>query len=92
MERLPKRQAEKLLAFCLECGRVIAGKHFREELENEAVPLPAAREVLAKGRIYNEPEFHVRTQEWNYRIEGYEPVENGSQLYSALSRRVLCSL
>jgi len=29
--------------------------------------------VLKSGRIYNPPEFHVRSREWNYRIEGHEP-------------------
>jgi len=29
--------------------------------------------VLKSGRIYNPPEFHVGSQEWNYRVEGHEP-------------------
>ncbi len=32
-----------------------------------------ALSVLKTGTIYNPPEFHVGSQEWNYRIEGHEP-------------------
>jgi len=67
------QQAQDLLRHCLEAGKVIPGRHFREELEKEAVSLLDAVHVLKSGRVYNPPEFHVGTQEWNYRVEGCEP-------------------
>lgn len=58
---------------CLEAGRVIPGRHFRDELAREAVSMVDAWGVLQSGQIYNPPEFHVGSQEWNYRVEGHEP-------------------
>ena len=28
--------------------------------------------VMKRGGIYDEPEFHVRFQEWRYKVEGKE--------------------
>jgi hypothetical protein len=70
--RLDRLKARELLRQCLAAGRVIPGKHFRDELANESLDLPDAWFVLGSGRIFNEPEFHVGTQEWNYRIERHE--------------------
>lgn len=73
LDRLEVQEARDLLRHCLENGRVIPGRHFRDELVKEAVSMVDAWSVLKSGRIYNPPEFHVGSQEWNYRIEGHEP-------------------
>ena len=67
------QEAQDLLRHCLESGQVIPGRHFRDELVREAVSMVDAWVVLRSGRIYNAPEFHVGSQEWNYRVEGHEP-------------------
>src|SRR5437763_16329729 len=71
--RLDRLKARSILRQCLASGRVIPSKHFRNELANENLKLLDAWSVLGDGNIFNEPEFHVGTQEWNYRIEGHEP-------------------
>jgi hypothetical protein len=67
------QEAQDLLRHCLESGQVIPGRHFRDELIKEAVSMVDAWAVLKSGRIYNPPEFHLGSQEWNYRMEGHEP-------------------
>ena|ERR1700686_1024203 len=67
------QEAQDLLRHCLESGQVIPGRHFRDELVKESVSMVDAWAVLKSGRIYNPPEFHVGSQEWNYRVEGHEP-------------------
>jgi hypothetical protein len=73
VDRLACQEAQDLLRHCLESGQVIPGRHFRDELVREAVSMVDAWAVLKSGRIYNPPEFHVGSQEWNYRTEGHEP-------------------
>ena len=53
-------------------GRIIVGRHFRDELANERLALTDVWEVLRTGRIYGEPETDIRTREWKYRMEGWE--------------------
>jgi hypothetical protein len=67
------QEAQDLLRHCLESGQVIPGRHFRDELVKEAVSMVDAWAVLKSGRIYNPPEFHLGSGEWNYRMEGHEP-------------------
>ena len=52
---------------------MVASKHFREELSNEALGFEDAWAVLEGGNIYDPAEFDVRTGDWKYRVEGYEP-------------------
>jgi hypothetical protein len=61
------------LRHCLEDGQVIPGKHFRDELAKEELALEDAWNVLSKGLIYDPPEPDIKTGEWKYRVEGYEP-------------------
>lgn len=73
IRRLSRPEAAELVRKCLQPGRrVIPGKHFREELENEGLTLPDALHVLRTGRIYDEPEQDIKTGDWKYRIEGKE--------------------
>ncbi len=48
-------------------------RHFREELANESITFEDAWIVLRSGSIYDEPEQDIKTGEWKYRVEGYEP-------------------
>jgi hypothetical protein len=60
----------------LEHGKVLPTKHFREELADEQITFQDAHDVLRLGIIYDEPEQDSGTHgtdEWKYRIEGYEP-------------------
>ena len=48
-------------------------KHFRDELANESITSQDAWTVLRSGSIYDEPEQDIRTGDWKYGVEGYEP-------------------
>jgi len=68
------QEAQDLLRFCLGGGGTVRpGKHFRAELKAEGVDVPSAWQVLRTGIIYNPPEPDIRTREWKYTVEGYEP-------------------
>jgi hypothetical protein len=73
VDRLTQTDAASLVRHCLEQGVVVPGRHFRQALKDEGLDMLDARHVLENGRIYNEPELHVKTGEWNYRIEGQIP-------------------
>ena len=55
--------AEQRVRHCLERGTVIPGKHFREELANEAINPQDAWIVLRYGHIYDVPEKDIKTGE-----------------------------
>ncbi len=67
---LTRSEAVDLVRHCLSAGRVISGKHFREELANEDLDILDAYNVLKKGHVFQEPEQDIRTGEWKYRMEG----------------------
>jgi len=73
VDRLTQTDAAGLLRHCLEQGTVVPGKHFRAALKDEGLDMLDARHVLKNGRIYNEPELHAKSGDWNYRIEGQIP-------------------
>jgi Domain of unknown function (DUF4258) len=72
LERLSRPEALKLLRECVRTGKIIPGKHFRDELANERLVLPDALRVLKTGNIFQEPESDPKTGEWKYRVEGSE--------------------
>ena len=71
---MSRPKAASKLRDCLEHGKVIPIKHFRDELANEGISFQDAHDVLRLGIIYDPPEEDTRTGEWRYRIEGNEPV------------------
>jgi hypothetical protein len=70
---LKRQEALDLLHRCLEEGEIAPTRHFREELANESITFEDAWIVLRSGSIYAEPEVDIRTGDWKYRIEGFEP-------------------
>jgi Domain of unknown function (DUF4258) len=72
VERLSRHEAVKLLRECLRIGKIIPGKHFRDELAKEGLILPDALRVLKTGNIFQEPECDPKTGDWKYRVEGRE--------------------
>lgn len=72
LARLSRSGALTLLRECVRTGKIIPGKHFREELANEGLILPDALRVLKTGNIFREPELDPKTGEWKYRVEGNE--------------------
>lgn len=70
---LTTQEAQDLLRHCLEDGKVIPGKHFREELAQEGLTFEDVLFVLRRGHIYDPPEQDIKTREWKYRSEGTEP-------------------
>jgi Domain of unknown function (DUF4258) len=73
LKRLSRQEAIDLVRHCLEDGEVRYGSHFRKALLDEGLTIPDARAVLRSGAIYDEPEEDIRSGEWKYRVEGYEP-------------------
>ena len=71
--RMTRPKASSQLRHCLEHGKVLVTRHFREELADEEITFQDANDVLRMGIIYDEPEQDSNTDEWKYRIEGYEP-------------------
>ena len=67
---LSRAEAVDLVRHCLSAGRVIPGKHFREELANEGLDILDAHHVLRTGNIFQEPEPDIRSGDWKYRMEG----------------------
>jgi len=62
-----------LVRHSLEDGVLVCSQHFRQALANEGLDFEDALLVLRSGRVYEEAEPDIRTGEWKYRIEGYEP-------------------
>ncbi len=73
VEYLTLGDALALLHYCLEKGRIIVTRHFRDELAQEDLTFEDAWSVLRSGAFYREPDQDVRTGEWKYRVESYEP-------------------
>ena len=73
IQPLPSVQARRQLQECLEFGKVVLTRHFRDELSNERIPFDDAWSILRRGNIYDPPEQDSNTDEWKYRIEGHEP-------------------
>jgi hypothetical protein len=53
-------------------GKIIPGRHFRDELAKENLIFADALRVLKTGQIYDEPEPDPKTGDWKYRVEGQE--------------------
>ena len=70
--RRSRPEAVKLLRECVRIGKVILGRHFRDELANEGLFFSDALRVLKTGQIYDEPEPDPKTGDWKYRVEGRE--------------------
>lgn len=66
-------EAEDLLHYCMDQGEVTWGPHFSTALRHEKLVMIDALEVLKRGRIYSPAEEDIKTGEWKYRVEGYEP-------------------
>jgi hypothetical protein len=75
VRRLSRAEAADLVRHCLSAGRVIPGKHFREELANEGLDILDAHRVLKAGNIFQEPEPDIRSGDWKYRMEGTDLEE-----------------
>jgi len=70
VKRLSRAEAADSVRHCLSAGRVIPGKHFREELAIEGLDFLDAHHVLRTGNIFQEPEPDIRSGDWKYRMEG----------------------
>jgi hypothetical protein len=74
LQCLNQQEATDLVRYCLgEGGEIIPGKHFRDALVAEGLTFEDTWGVLRTGNVYDPPEQDIRTSEWKYRLEGYEP-------------------
>lgn len=67
------QEAIDLLRHCLDDGEVVLTLHFREELAAEALSIEDAWAVMQSGTVYEPPEEDIRSGEWKWKVEGYEP-------------------
>ena len=75
VECLSAEVARGVLTDCLEDGNIVQGRHFRDELAKEGLSFEDAWYVLRAGRIIDSPEFDIKSGEWKYIVEGYEPED-----------------
>ena len=68
--RLTRPQAVQQLRECLATGKIIPGRHFRDELANEGLDIHDSLRVMKTGQIYDEPEQDIKSGDWKYRCEG----------------------
>jgi hypothetical protein len=54
-------------------GDVVLTTHFRQELAAEALSIEDAWAVMQSGTVYEPPEQDIRSGEWKWKVEGYEP-------------------
>jgi hypothetical protein len=71
---LTQEIATGVLQDCLEDGNIIQGRHFRNELAAESLTIADALFVLRSGSIKDPPEIDIRSREWKYKVEGFEPA------------------
>jgi hypothetical protein len=67
------QEAVDLLHHCLEEGEVVLSRHFRDELVIERLNIEDAWIVMRSGTVYEPPELDIRSGEWKWKVEGYEP-------------------
>src|ERR1051325_10854813 len=67
------QEAIDLLRHFLAEGDVVLTTHFREELAAEALSIEDAWAVMQSGTVYEPPEQDIRSGEWKWKVEGYEP-------------------
>lgn len=67
------QEAIDLLRHCLAEGDVVLTTHFRQELAAEALSIEDAWAVMQSGTVYEPPEQDIRSGEWKWKVEGYEP-------------------
>ncbi len=73
LRRISRAKALDLLHHCLEEGEVQWGPHFKKALADESLSILEVYGILRGGNIYEEPEQDIKTADWKYRVEGYEP-------------------
>src|ERR1051325_6787299 len=67
------QEAIDLLRHFLAEGDVVLTTHFRQELAAEALSIEDAWAVMQSGTVYEPPEQDIRSGEWKWKVEGYEP-------------------
>jgi hypothetical protein len=88
VERLSRHEAVKLLRECLRIGKIIPGKHFRDELAEEGLILPDALRVLKTGNIFQEPECDPKPVIGNTGSRAEKWTANGSRSCFASGPRI----
>lgn len=73
LEGLSVDVARGILRDCLEDGVIIQGRHFRDELSAESLCFEDIWYVMRSGCITDAPEVDIKSGEWKYKVEGYEP-------------------
>lgn len=84
-EALAKPQALALARTAFKDGVVIPSGHYQAELAKEKLTDLDVRNAIDHGAIYDEPEPHIKTGNWTYRIEG--PSLDGKAIIAVVAFR-----
>jgi len=68
--RHSKKQAMEIIRRCLREGKVIYDPHIYKQAKKRQFTVGDVVHVLKTGVIYDEPEPHIRTNLWRYRVCG----------------------
>ena len=67
---LAKARAKAQLNRCIEDGRIVYSRHFRDELAADDLTLQDVVTACRSGSVVSEPEQDIKSGQWKYRIEG----------------------
>lgn len=73
--RRSKRQAMEMIRRCLSEGKFIYDPHIYKQAKKRKFTIGEVLHVLRTGVIKDEPEPHIRTNLWRYRVCGETPLE-----------------
>ena len=80
MTKYSKREALKLIRRIVREGKVILSKHARQRMQDRNVTAEDISFSIKNGIINTEPEIHIKTGRWNYRVEGKDINERAIRL------------
>ena len=69
-EPCSRSQALKVIRAIIKDGALAFTKHSEERMLERKIDMQDVLNVLKKGRIFDEPEPHPKTNRWVYRVEG----------------------
>lgn len=80
MKKYSKREALKLIRRIVQEGKVILSKHARQRMQERKVTVEDILFIVKNGIINTEPEIHIKTGRWTYRVEGKDLDERSIHL------------
>ncbi len=75
MTKYSKREALKLIRRIAQEGKVILSRHAQQRMQERNVTAEDISFSIKNGIINAEPEIHIKTGRWTYRVEGKDVNE-----------------